>query len=398
MKHEIIIHAGMPKTGTSAIQLALHGANMPDCAYLNWGESPNHSPAFITAFTENAFSKSFDKGRGRAQSEIEATRRDYRDELTRVLDEASARRIVFSAEAFSSVGEAQALAEFRDAIVPWTESLRVIVYIRPLASALPSLFQQRCKMSRAKVSILPRVPYRANVSKLMDVFGDAVELVPYLPATFPAGDVVGDFCARIGVPMIEDAPRANTSMTAEAAALLYLYGQHKMARAPHPEAVSIQALVVRALKDIGGTKLRYTPELVSKYAQANKAELEWISVKAGFDVGDMSGCRSDGVGRVEDLHALAISVREALQDIILAQAAKLRSDKIDVAARLEQMALIGTEEKKLAAKVDLLKDIAVLRVEQSGEGAFPLSDKGAVIGGMRGLARRVRRIIPSLRA
>lgn len=397
MKHEIIIHAGMPKTGTSAIQLALHGADMPDCAYLNWGASPNHSPAFITAFTENAFSKSFDKGRGRAQSEIEATRQHYREELTRLLDEASARRLVFSAEAFSSVGETEALAEFRDAIAPWTKSLRVILYIRPLASALPSLFQQRCKMSRAKVSILPRVPYRANVSKLLDVFGEAVELVPYLPETFPSGDVVGDFCARIGVPMIQDAPRANTSMTAEAAALLYLHGQHKVARAPHPEAVSIQALVVRALKDIGGTKLRYTPELVGQYAQAHRSELDWISAKAGFDVGDMSGCRSDGVGRVEDLHALAISVREPLQDIILAQAAKSRSGKIDVAARLEQTDQIGSEEKRLAAMVDLLKDIAVLRIEQSGEGAHAQSDRGAVIGGMLGLARKVRRIIPALR-
>jgi hypothetical protein len=116
-------------------------------------------------------------------------------------------------------------------------------YLRPIASAVQSAFQQRIQgnplsalangtLQEALARSLPRYP--SLVANLHAVFGQQnVALWGFDPAGFPRRDVVADFCGRLGIDADSSrCVRVNETQTLLAIKLIYL-----AARAPATAAV-----------------------------------------------------------------------------------------------------------------------------------------------------------------
>ncbi|MFN7004311.1 MAG: hypothetical protein ACK4NW_12885 [Roseinatronobacter sp.] len=363
MKHHIILHAGLPKTGTSSVQQALHGYADEHCAYASWGDLANHSRPYILGFTDRVFRQKAEKQGGRNRSELEALRAQSRAQLQQVVARAPQRVLIFSAEVFGGAG-VDALRDFVETLAPWTDTIEAICYVRPAVSTMASAFQQQCKLSPEKITLPPRVRYRAAIEPLFDVIGANVTVLPYARAELREGDVVLDFAHRCGVTLASDYKRANTSMTAEAAALLVWHGRHKRTRPATVDSIRVQNQLVKWISTLGSARLHFAPSLVLPALEKMRADLEWIEQLMGRSMADPENAQSGGIASEDDLLKLAQSVEAELSDLIAArsEAARLRID-------LDATRAIADPARRLAALVDHLKDIAEYQVTRPASDA-----------------------------
>ena len=98
--HEVIIHIGFHKTGTSSIQDTLAGYQTNDLCYIDLG-APNHSILLAHAFRKDLTKNTgfVDSDRYRKQAAMRGIA--VRDALQRQLTEPKSRRSLISAEVLS---------------------------------------------------------------------------------------------------------------------------------------------------------------------------------------------------------------------------------------------------------------------------------------------------------
>lgn len=213
----LILHIGMPKTGSTSIQEAFDreraGLLAAGFNYLDLG--PSHSKVFVALF-------SMKKPR-------------LRDRVTRHLDEAvedgvgydladlerllldkmtgpGAPVTIASGEMLFQFGEAKCRA-LHALVAPHFERIRVLAYVRDPIGLANSRAQQNVKGGRDTLAAMsspkaiakgtsPLVPhYRKWLEAWRGVFGaGAVEIREFAPDAFVGGDLVTDFATAVGVP------------------------------------------------------------------------------------------------------------------------------------------------------------------------------------------------------
>lgn len=216
----IQIHAGLHKTGTTAIQhtlarlapdLAAHGVALP------WFGNRGHWHQALTEFAT-------DPDRT-AEAWGKLTRRATRSEAPRIL---------LSSEYFLG---ADPLA-LRDALAGLGEAqVRFHIYLRPHIALLTSLYLHRVKTGRATAApadladarkIAPEFDHVPAIARLADVFGpDAIVLREFDPSRFSGGSLMSDAWEFLDLPraLMDEATDGgdiivNPTPTAEQALLL----------------------------------------------------------------------------------------------------------------------------------------------------------------------------------
>jgi hypothetical protein len=131
--------------------------------------------------------------------------------------------------------------------------------------------------------------YRRRFDKFDKVFGqDNVHLWKFEPRAFPSGCVVQDFCSRLGIDFPADRViRVNESVSREAVALLYTFRKLRGgAQAPSRARVRRQ---ISALKDVGATKFRFSPDLLRPVLDQHRADIEWMEARLGASLDEKLG-------------------------------------------------------------------------------------------------------------
>lgn len=228
----VLVHAGMQKTGSSAIQkylseqragLADIGIHYPDFGY------KNHWPLGFALGETGA--NNYMNRRARKDGNDKDIRRLTLDSIKRTIDEGSDDSwMVLSHE---SLGIKTLATNLRALLTNDSGPVDVsaIAYVRPPQTHFPSEIQQMLKSGNIAFPSLAewKLVHGKRAAHLREMFGERVHVRVYSPSTLMNGDVVEDFRAVASDIVGRDFPRpqadviANVAYTGPACALLLQY-------------------------------------------------------------------------------------------------------------------------------------------------------------------------------
>jgi hypothetical protein len=198
---QLTIHAGLNKTASSSIQLALraHADCLRDNGYyfpelVDWdGEIvKNHSRVFQCLFGSNPEKYPVIVNRGWSVAEVKPF---YEKQLHELSYRAENHHVIFSGEDISRLhfGGLLKLREFFSSY-----HVRVIVYVRDPYEMTCSSLQERIKMGRAVLSDLAVVRASDRIQCLQSVFPDT-ECYSFEKSTAAQAGLVGHFLGLLGI-------------------------------------------------------------------------------------------------------------------------------------------------------------------------------------------------------
>ncbi len=191
-----VLHVGMPKTGTTAIQRALYGYDDGSCRYADLGES-NHSVALNMAFGDLK-QMDTEAGQGSYADHAIEIQKAMREKVAVSLS-AKGDRVVFSGENIWTMDEAS-LRLLRNFLLERSERIQLVLFVRdPLtwaASWTQQVIKQGLELRTDVISAHPRERY----TRLARVFGaQAIEVFRYEDVEEQDGDAVTFFARHFGL-------------------------------------------------------------------------------------------------------------------------------------------------------------------------------------------------------
>ncbi|GAB5449911.1 MAG: hypothetical protein Hals2KO_02390 [Halioglobus sp.] len=376
---EIILHAGLGKTGTTSIQnncfhkretLAEHGIVYPSFM-LKGHRLVNHTDAITGALCTRTASYGFGFRREVA-SEEEAAQlgEDLRAQLLPLLEQPAGDTLVLSGEGVAEYDRTD-LQRVEQALASATERLRVVIYIRSPQSAIESMLQQRVQNAQLKDPDDMVGVVRDRYKRLSKQFGSKLEVVNFHDALEHPSGLVGSFMELIGLPANVvselDLSRSNERVSQEAFELMAEINRCHPRGAHHEGGVRRRHHDMQALFSLPGQPFRMLDYVDSAvYASALK-EATWLERKLGFkfppvEQKDEKPLWQDDTLFVleEKIRGLPNPLREAATDYLEAMAAENRLGA-------QQSAVL----RFVAARVQALDDDPIPeRVEQLGADYF----------------------------
>lgn len=219
----VILHIGMHKTGSTAIQKSLHGYDDGVTRYARFDHT-NHSLAMSTIFSRDRFKYHLWRESGADLRTIEERRERYLRELDDELSDPSRENVVISGESVSVLAADEKL-ELIEHIESRGCALQVVCFVRRAEALAPSSIQQGIKGGLDQVQEYSLgyeqaiEPFRERLPRNQLVVRDYDEAV-----SETGGDIVAAFARMAGLSDVES-KRANTSLSEPAIKLLYRFNQ-----------------------------------------------------------------------------------------------------------------------------------------------------------------------------
>lgn len=317
----IVIHAGMHKTGSTAIQAVFGARGVPGVDHPG-GSRANQSDTVLLLFAEGQLLEKFHAARLPHLSRRTLMRRRAREEarLAARLERSGAPVFLFSAEDIAAPDfDTAATARMAEFLGRSGRRIEVQAYVRAPVSFMQSAFQQRVKQEKPGAATLdagtlwPR--YRDRFEKFDTVLGrDRVHLHAFDPAAFPGGDVAADFAARLGVALPGVPPvRANDGLSREAMAVAWcrLAGRLGPDFPDAARGARFRATPARALAGFGQGRFAFAEAFLAPAIAAQHADLDWIEGRLGRALPDRAP-PADGIADAAGMAAIAESCRGAL--------------------------------------------------------------------------------------
>ncbi|MEE4143488.1 MAG: hypothetical protein V2I26_01700 [Halieaceae bacterium] len=206
---QIILHAGLHKTGTSSIQnnchkyrdwLHEHGIVYPGFKYRDKHFS-NHSEPLIGVFGTKAGKYGMPQ-RLMLEGATDEVSAVFSQQLQQVLENPGGDTLLLSAEMICEFS-GNDMAALRRHLEKFTDSLQVMAMIRSPESSVESILQQRCRGGNLvePESLVGVVTQRFKA--LQHGFADILQVVNYHEAREHPLGLVGGFFCRLGLPQAD---------------------------------------------------------------------------------------------------------------------------------------------------------------------------------------------------
>jgi hypothetical protein len=204
---EIILHAGLPKTGSTSIQnncfryreiLRENGICYP---VFTLGERKlvNHSDP-ITAAMSDAPNKRQWAYRQQVMAREAEAREDLRRQFRRLFARPEVERLLISAEIVSNYSDADA-CELRDFLSARADRLRVVAFLRSPQSSVESILQQQAYGGGVEENVEGAVcAVKERFELLYRVFGENLEVRNFHAAVDAPGGLVAEFLRLLPIP------------------------------------------------------------------------------------------------------------------------------------------------------------------------------------------------------
>lgn len=226
MRKKCILHGGMPKTGSTAIQETFFESSSPDFVYapLILG---NHNFAIEYLFGEDGKDRLESVPARQIPKQFHRKARNLAEHFEAFL-QSNTRDVLISSEYLSSLRILDGRDELLKFLRPHFDEIHFIAYVRAPEDYMVSSLQQCMQTSDYLFDLeLVSPHYRQRFQPWIDALGaENVTLVAYDPSRFPDGNVVLDFAERLGV-RVDSAgnERLNTAQSAEAIAVQQLWNR-----------------------------------------------------------------------------------------------------------------------------------------------------------------------------
>lgn len=317
MVSEILLHVGMHKTGTTALQHALHGHDDGTVRHARLGHV-NHSVPVVTAFTP-------EPARYHVWKAVDATPRHVAQERARSLALLDA-EIALPRHRLTIVGEeisllpATATRDMLGLLTRHGARLSVIAYLRDPLGYVTSAFQQQVRGGQACYTI-PRPHYRLRFQKYLDLCPDAITFRRYAADAFEGGSVVADFARLAGLaPDAIADHRANPSLPLDAVRLIHLFNRtHPPMRDPADR--SARSALIRLLATRFHTRFTLPAGVAALAVTAE--ELDWVQTVSNLSLGPAPMAVPQGQAEA-GMQALLNDIPESAVDTLLAECATRR--------------------------------------------------------------------------
>jgi len=316
---KIILHIGMPKTGTSSIQSTFYHLRAADPIFLPI-EGPNHGPMYILLFEDEDRLESFLRFQltGLKKDALLQRRHDVQAKLDNWFSDNRPARVMISGERMSSPGDAHILSRFAAYLNRIGGDVEVIGYVRPPMSYIQSAYQQRLKGRPDLHTRFEGPRYRDRFEKFDDIFGRGkVTLKPFTRDRLYQGDVVLDIAHEIGVSLNPDQiRRSNESLSAAAVAFLYLQRIKGNGLASnYPAAGQDNLKFIALLNQMSGPALTLSRGLIEQHIPYPVEDIQWMEERLGCPIDDSRRDNEAGLRREDELEGIALRNQSALEDL-----------------------------------------------------------------------------------
>ena len=310
---ELIIHIGMHKTGTTSIQQSLHKhLNDTNYHYIKLN-TPNHSRQIFTLFEEKRHPSILHI----PNDEFKALNRETEAQLIHNFTEFRNKKMIISGESIRLLSLA-GTKRMRTFMKRYVEKISIVAYIRPPKAYMESAFQQIVKTKTATFNIEMVYPNYKHFDIFFKMFGEEnVHLWKFDPSTFPEGNVVLDFCQRLGIvfdpsKVIND----NTSISKEALTLLYIYRKYKPDYGGKIVSPEENYRLIQILSRVKGNKVRFSPELIKPILKKHKKDIKWIEKRLSASVDEPLEEHVDSIKSESDLLRISSDTKQILKEIL----------------------------------------------------------------------------------
>jgi hypothetical protein len=203
---QIILHAGLPKTGSTSIQnncyqhrnvLLQNGIVYPS---FNLGERRllNHSDPLTAVVFDTPNERQWAYRQGVMDSQKEA-KTEFSRQFSQVLSEPAGDRLLLSAEIVANYSNRD-LKKLRKYLEKYTDDLRVLIFLRSPQSSVESILQQQAYGGGVADNIRGAVvAVRERFEVLYRQFGDRLEVLDFHASLDEPGGLVGVFLRALSI-------------------------------------------------------------------------------------------------------------------------------------------------------------------------------------------------------
>lgn len=229
---KIILHTGMPKTGTSSIQNTLHanrGFLFQQEGVLYPSLAPNLTTALRTIFRDLSDQPIANKMSGLTHEEEAVRRKNYQSALDEEIASRDWDTLLLSGEGMSVMLEPE-FTKLREWGEKYASDWTVLVCVRHPVAYTRSMIQQLMKSGdtlRQTYEDLPTPNFRKRISRIASVFGQqSIRVFDFDAAARSEGGIVGAFAKQAGLGtasndfLVSRAESVNESLSSEAAHIL----------------------------------------------------------------------------------------------------------------------------------------------------------------------------------
>ena len=232
----IVLHVGMHKTGSTAIQASLAGyrdgvfeyATLPPVVKAEREHAYNHSFLINTAFDKDSKRVGMLLRVGVVANDFDRVRVQCRDALEACLRASEAEVLILSAETITNF-DLESTQELGVLLRQYASDIQVYAYVRDPFDYVKAITQEAIKWGHAGDHLHP-LSYRNNFDHIEDVFGaECVSYRLYRREKLLNGDVIADFASWIGLKT-DPAHRleANATLSTDAVRCIYALNNYPM--------------------------------------------------------------------------------------------------------------------------------------------------------------------------
>ncbi len=288
------LHIGMNKAGSTSIQHCFRDYRDERVQYLSLAhlappylDNGNHSHHLEMMFRRDVPAHFFSSPDA-ARQKVERMR--LRRDFGRAVAEAK-QSVVISGEVMFEWDNLSTKRKLADYLGTRFDHVRGLIYVREPVGYMASLIQQaiqtRAPAIGKKFGVFYPHYYQRLKSWATALGKDNFEFIPFdLVAKSPNGLLL-DFAARTGMDprWVQEQKRVNnplnTSLSAEAVAVLLRYRLTKGPRAPHGRECATDGKIVSALMSFGQNRLSLGGRWIQKILRLQRHDLRWIQRKLG---------------------------------------------------------------------------------------------------------------------
>ncbi len=289
---QIVLHAGLGKTGSTSIQencwrhrkwLLAQGIHYP-AFELGGRRLVNHSDALSGAVCSVDENHGVNR-RHQFTGDSDALQLALRNQLLSLLAEPVADTLLLSAESVANftADESQAL---RQLLEPRTQKLRVIAYMRSPQSSLPSMFQQRLKGGNPVDATSLNGVIKERYQRLTQHFPGGIEWINFHEAIAQPDGLVGSLFATLGIPATELQTREfqhqNERVSQEACNIMLAINTRYPRDTVESHGVARLPSDLHALGALPGERFQLPNFLESPVYRAALEEAHWLEQALGF--------------------------------------------------------------------------------------------------------------------